>query len=449
MPRLSVIVTAYNIEAYIRQSLEGILAQTLRDIEIIVVDDGSTDATPDIIREYAEKDARIRPILFAENTVGGVATAANAGLDAARGDFIGFADGDDLYEPTMFETLHDAAVANSADLAMCRYQLLDESDGQLKEPAETDQWKPYPRTVARDLDVRIRREMLRFISVPWRKIYRRDLIERAGLRFPVGDFFFEDNPFHWAAILSGQRIVLVPERLCQHRVARAGQTMATADSRLLRIFLHHDIIRDRLRQQGQEDIYGMDLLRWVAGQMSWVSQRAAGDVQRELYDALVPVIGQYDAVTIGKFGEINGPGPTYQMLAALKAADFQGFSRAAGWSGANGRVRRAGSGSPFSGTLLSRGMYHLRQSGIRNTARMTASYIAKKSGIGRNPHARRGGADKSPITNEEIMAALIILQRDMRNLRDELVTLRSGLNAGTGQVRYQSGPESTGAERLD
>ncbi len=107
---------------------------------------------------------------------------------------------------------------------MSRYMLLDESDGLLKEPAETGRWSPYPQATTLDLTPATRREILRFISVPWRKLYRRDLVERAGLRFPVGDFFFEDNPFHWMAVIEAERIALVPERLCEHRVARAGHT---------------------------------------------------------------------------------------------------------------------------------------------------------------------------------------------------------------------------------
>ena len=83
MPVLSVIVTSYNIEDYLAGCLDTVINQSLRDMEIIVVDDGSSDRTPDIIREYAEKDSRIRPILLPENTIGGVASAANAGLDAA------------------------------------------------------------------------------------------------------------------------------------------------------------------------------------------------------------------------------------------------------------------------------------------------------------------------------------------------------------------------------
>ena len=75
MPKLSIIVTAYNIENYLEECLDSVIGQTLTDIEIIVVDDGSTDGTVRIIRDYAERDDRIRPILFAENTIGGVASA--------------------------------------------------------------------------------------------------------------------------------------------------------------------------------------------------------------------------------------------------------------------------------------------------------------------------------------------------------------------------------------
>ena len=160
----------------------------------------------------------------------------------------------------MFQKLYDAAVAHSADLAMCDYQLLDARTGELGAPADSGRWRDYSSTTAFELNDETRREMLRFISVPWRKIYRRDLVERVNLRFPVGDYFYEDNPFHWASILAGSRIVLIPEQLCQHRVARVGQTMATVDSRLLRIFHHHDNIRDWLRLNGLDEDYGPDLL---------------------------------------------------------------------------------------------------------------------------------------------------------------------------------------------
>lgn len=409
MPKVSIIVTAYDIERYIADCLGCITRQTLEDIEIIVVDDGSGDSTPQIIRDFAARDARIRPILLPANSIGGVATAANAGMEVATGDFIGFADGDDRYAPEMFETLWRAATEADADLAMSRYMLLDESDGSLKEPAETERWSPYPRATTLDLTPAIRREILRFISVPWRKLYRRDLVERAGLRFPVGDFFFEDNPFHWMAVIEAVRIALVPERLCEHRVARAGQTMATVDERLLRIFRHHDIIRDWLDGAGYLDEYRAELLQWVAGQLSWVSMRAQGRIRRALFDVLVPVIAQYGDEHLADFAAVNGQGRSTQMLRALKAQDFAGFEKAAGWD-AKAPGRRP--------SLLRHGLYHLRHSGLRQTAAMTKSVIVNRLGL------RRQAALRTDLSNEDLMLAMVLLQRELHEIRAELAALR-------------------------
>lgn len=413
MPRVSIIVTAYNIERYIAEALDCIIGQTLRDIEIIVVDDGSTDGTPQIIRDFAARDARIRPILLPENSIGGVATPANAGLEVATGDFIGFADGDDRYAPDMFEKLWTAATTADADLAMCRYMLLDESDGMLKEPAEAERWAPYGQPATIHLTPGTRREMLRFISVPWRKLYRRDLVERAGLRFPVGDFFFEDNPFHWMSVIEAERIALVPERLCEHRVARAGQTMATVDERLLRIFLHHDIIRNWLADAGHLDEYRDDLLRWTAGQLSWVSQRAEGPIRRALFDALLPVFAQYGDEDIDRFASTYGQGRTTQMLRALRAQDFERFAEAAGYDKPDSEPR-----SDRRASLLRHGLYHLRHSGLRQTAAMTRTVLVNRLGL------RRPAAKRQELSNEDLMLALVLLQRELHEIRAELTALR-------------------------
>lgn len=417
MPKVSIIVTAYNIERYIAESLGCITGQTLEDIEIIVVDDGSSDGTPQIIRDFAARDPRIRPILFEKNTIGGVATAANAGMEVATGDFIGFADGDDRYAPDMFEKMWRAATEADADLVMSRYMLLDESDGQLKEPAETDRWQPYPVQTTLDLTPAKRREMLRFISVPWRKLYRRDLVERADLRYPVGDFFFEDNPFHWMSVIEANRIVLIPERLCDHRVARAGQTMSTVDERLLRIFMHHDIIRDWLQQAGYLREYRIDLLQWVAGQLSWVSLRAQGEIRATLFGVMVPIVGQYSDEDLIDFARVNGQGRTTQMLRALKVQDFAQFEKAAGWG-----AKELAPGAAGRASLFSRGLYHLRHSGVRQTAAMTASFMANRIGLRRRPAAEE--AALNDLSNKDLMLALVLMQRELHQIRAEIAELR-------------------------
>ena len=117
-PKVSVIVPVYGAEAFLPTCISSLRAQTLRDIELIFVCDGSPDHSLAILRRVEPLDSRIRVIAFEENQ--GVSAARNAGLDAARGDYIGFCDGDDWAEPQMYETLLRAAEEAGADVAFCR-----------------------------------------------------------------------------------------------------------------------------------------------------------------------------------------------------------------------------------------------------------------------------------------------------------------------------------------
>lgn len=119
--KISVIVPAYNISQYIRSCLDSILNQTWKNLEIIVVDDGSVDDTATIVESYIAKDGRIKLI---KKTNGGVTSARLAGVADASGEFIGFVDGDDIIEPDMYEHLLRNAVEYSADISHCGYQMV-------------------------------------------------------------------------------------------------------------------------------------------------------------------------------------------------------------------------------------------------------------------------------------------------------------------------------------
>ena len=118
---VSVIIPAYNIEDYIGRCLDSIISQTYKNLEIIVVDDGSRDHTGEILDNYAKKDRRIK-VIHKEN--GGVSSARNKGIEVAEGDYIGFIDGDDLIEPEMYKTLVDLLEEENADIAHCGYQMV-------------------------------------------------------------------------------------------------------------------------------------------------------------------------------------------------------------------------------------------------------------------------------------------------------------------------------------
>lgn len=124
---ISIIVPVFNLEKELSRCLDSILAQSYHDIEIIVVDDGSFDGSTNIIRQYAEKDSRIKPI-FQEN--GGVTSARLHGVREAAGQWIGFVDGDDAIEPNMYERLLRNAETYHVDISHCGYQMCFE-DGRV------------------------------------------------------------------------------------------------------------------------------------------------------------------------------------------------------------------------------------------------------------------------------------------------------------------------------
>ncbi|MBY5161216.1 glycosyltransferase family 2 protein [Salsipaludibacter albus] len=415
MARLSVIVTSYNIEGYLEDCLDTIVGQSLDDLEIIVVDDGSSDGSPGVITDYAARDPRIVPVLLEENSVGGVATAANAGLDRATGDYVGFADGDDLYDPEMFGKLLQAAVEADADLAMCKYALLDDTDGSTAEAPEKRQWEQLAGRVHR-LDRETTRQFLSFIAVPWRKIYRRSMLDDAAIRFPVGDYFYEDNPFHWFTVLTAESLVVVPEVLCYHRVERVGQTRATVDARLLRIFQHHDTIHQWLVDHDVEEQYRTTLLGWAISQMGWISRQTPPDLRRELFDILRGVFAQYDQATVDQaFQERSTGGLSRALVKAVREDNVASFNR----------ILDTGSATT---DPLESARYHLKYSGAGKTAKLAGRFawqrarrVARRAvRAGRNLGKDGAPASSTGPTERDVLFGLAVLEQRLRAIEERL-----------------------------
>lgn len=412
MPAITVIVTAYNIEDYIDQCLDSVAAQSLTDLEVLVVDDGSTDSTPERITWYAERDERFVPVLLEQNSPGGVATAANAGLNRASAPWVGFVDGDDFVEPQMFERLVSAAREHECDLAMCQYDEVEDGTGETREPADARRWQDLTEHFYRLDKPDVRRTFLRFIAVPWRKIYRRSLLEGSDIRFPEGDYFFEDNPFHWFSVLSAGSVAVVPEVLCHHRVARAGQTMASADERLLRIFAHHDTIQTFLRERDLADTYGRTLLGWAISQLEWISRRTPPDLYRALYERLVPILAQYDTASVSA-ALVEGRKGEYAQRLTMAIA-----------KGQYPVYRRLLEGKPDPSNPVVVGLHHLRTAGARDTAAVTARYLRQRVPA---VAARRVGPrqERETVTNNDLIFGLMAVQDQLARIERRLDDLES------------------------
>ena len=196
---LSIIIPVYNNEAYLRETLKSVLAQTYRDFEVLLVDDGSSDQSLAICRDFVAKDDRLH--IFSKPN-GGVSSARNYGLERAEGKYIAFLDGDDCIDAPMYERLIQALEAHGADIAGC---------GVCKEkhyvPRQHEQTSGKPLLSDRPRELLSKKEY--FIDSVWNKVYRREVI--GSLRFDETISYSEDKLFVVGAFLRAPRLVLLPD----------------------------------------------------------------------------------------------------------------------------------------------------------------------------------------------------------------------------------------------
>ena len=222
MTKLSIIIPVYNVENYLRECLDSVCNQTLTDIEIICINDGSTDNSLKILNEYSSKDSRIK-VIDKEN--GGQATARNIGIKEAQGEYIAFVDSDDFIEATMFEKLYSKAKENRLDLVMCKIATYDNQTKEIKDNV----WY-FMLGVFRDFEKEIfnhkdTKEFTCNIAVtPYNKIYKTSLLKDNSILFPEG-LIFEDEKFFFDTYLRARKVSLVDEFLYYYRVNRKGSTV--------------------------------------------------------------------------------------------------------------------------------------------------------------------------------------------------------------------------------
>lgn len=232
---LSVIVPVYNVRAYLGKCLESLSAWRAAYVEYLVVDDGSTDGSIEIMEEYAREDKRFR-LIRKEN--GGCASARNCGLREAAGRYVGFVDGDDFVDGQMFYKLLSRAIMGNYELAYCGYQEYDEESGTVRRVRENCMREPFLTGTYRPDQVQ--RLMIQTRVGIWRCIYKKAFLEEHGIVFHEELKRFDDLPFKIESGFRAKSAVCVPEYLYCYRLGRAGQDVACRDEGL---FVHFEIFR--------------------------------------------------------------------------------------------------------------------------------------------------------------------------------------------------------------
>ncbi|MEU8778882.1 bifunctional glycosyltransferase family 2 protein/CDP-glycerol:glycerophosphate glycerophosphotransferase [Streptomyces sp. NPDC048606] len=229
MPRFSVIVPAYKVQAYLQESLDSVLSQSYPDLELIAVDDASPDACGAIIDEYAARDPRVTAVHLAHNL--GLGPARNAGLARATGDYLIFLDGDDVLAPGALQAVTDRLKATgSPDVLVYDYARVFWTGEVVRNRLSHRLHEDGPASFR----LADRPALLGMLMVVWNKAYRREYVEREGLEFPPG--FYEDTPWTYPALLAAESVAVL-DRVCVHyRQRRTGSILTTTSRRHLDVF---------------------------------------------------------------------------------------------------------------------------------------------------------------------------------------------------------------------
>ncbi|MFF0163820.1 CDP-glycerol glycerophosphotransferase family protein [Streptomyces sp. NPDC005263] len=233
MPRFSVIVPAYKVQAYLHDCLESVLTQSYPDLELIAVDDRSPDEGGAIIDEFAARDPRVRPVHLPENQ--GLGGARNAGMRAASGDYLLFLDGDDTLTPDTLRAIADRLKETGEPDVLVYDHARTHWDGRtVRDPAAAQ----LTERGTAPFRLGDRPGLLHLRTVAWNKSYRREFVERAGFAFPPGSY--EDTPWTYPVLMTAGTIATLDRVCVHHRQRRQGSGPGTTGRRHFDIFEQYD-----------------------------------------------------------------------------------------------------------------------------------------------------------------------------------------------------------------
>lgn len=233
--KISVLMPIYNASTYLRQSLGSVISQTLTDIEIICINDGSTDNSLEIIREYAEKDSRI---VIIDKPNSGYGDSMNHGLDIAKGKYIAILEPDDWYETSMLKTLYDLATQNNLDVIKSDFY---QYSNQTKQNKQYHLFKPSQCSKV----VNNNEDNFIYSLQPsiWSAIYKRNFLSKNNIRFlDTPGASYQDTSFNFKVFALARRVMFINTPLIHYRIDNNQSSINNIAKKLPNIDKEYDEI---------------------------------------------------------------------------------------------------------------------------------------------------------------------------------------------------------------
>lgn len=254
MAKVSVIVPVYNVEDYLAMCLDTIINQTFKDIEIICVNDGSTDDSLNILEHYKNLDSRIK-IISKEN--GGLSSARNAGMEIADGEYILFVDSDDWISSVAVESLYNNAINNNSDVVVFDFVWKNLFDNKfliltINNYGNTYENKPFNKDMMGPLAYK---------EIPvstWSKFYKKEFLLKNDISF-FEDMIFEDIPYWASVFVNAERITYLPKPLYFYRKDRDGAITSQKGKEIFDVFKGYDRVEKVFKDSGYWDKYKLSI----------------------------------------------------------------------------------------------------------------------------------------------------------------------------------------------
>jgi len=275
IPRITVAISVYNVEEYLPKCLDCIVNQTFKDIEILCIDDCSTDETYLILQRYASEDNRFRLIKQSYNQ--GLSVSRNTAIANACGEYIWMLDGDDLFETDLLEKAYNAVINTNADVIIWDYHVF-EKDSDLNDKSDI-------RTRLENINETDYKSLLKLPSFMWIRLFRIDYLRRLNIYFTPG-LTKQDIPINWKTLTHKPRVTIIPEVLAYYRM-RASSTTNRKGKSLFSLYKVMDIVGDNLRKDG---LYGEFFDEYMISRLQLL---------HGMYDFIIPEL-KADAMSIVK-----------------------------------------------------------------------------------------------------------------------------------------------------
>lgn len=239
-PKLSVLIPIYNVEKYLRQCLESVCHQTLQELEIICINDGSTDSSLEIIQEFQAKDRRI-VVIDKENS--GYGDSMNQGLKKATGEYLGIVESDDWIEPTAFAEMYDLATQYDAEVVRANYY-------KNKAGIDTKQYTISHFDLGKVVDTRHHTAIFYEAPAIWASIYRRDFLLENKIDFlPTPGASYQDTSFNFKVWALAKRVFFTTEAYLHYRIDNESSSV-NAPSKVFNVVTEYAEIERFLKERG-------------------------------------------------------------------------------------------------------------------------------------------------------------------------------------------------------